>query len=307
MMRAHPAASRVLVAALLVGALGGCSTIKGWFGGKKADEKPTEPAELIDITPTVSVAKLWSANAGKGEGRLGLQQTPVVDGGRVYAAAVEGGVRAFDLQTGKQVWQYKSDLRFSGGPGAGQGLVVVGTLDGQVVALDATTGAEKWQAKVPNEVVAAPPLSRVHRGRPEGPSMATVSFLKLVAYTVVPSSTGAPSTSAMRSSSLRPSGVPTAWVHISRPSLADSAVRVPSSLPTNRTPGPTSTGALPRTVRLGSSLVQNQRRCAGVRPRGHRVGAGQVQRWRAVVEHDAGTPFADRTHGPWRLRRSGRL
>ena len=113
-------------------------------------------AELIDITPTVSVAKLWSANAGKGEGRLGLQQTPVVDGGRVYAAAVEGGVRAFDLQTGKQVWQYKSDLRFSGGPGAGQGLVVVGTLDGQVVALDATTGAEKWQAKVPNEVVAAP-------------------------------------------------------------------------------------------------------------------------------------------------------
>ena len=156
MMRAHPVASRVLVAALLVGALGGCSTIKGWFGGKKADEKPTEPAELIDITPTVSVAKLWSANAGKGEGRLGLQQTPVVDGGRVYAAAVEGGVRAFDLQTGKQVWQYKSDLRFSGGPGAGQGLVVVGTLDGQVVALDATTGAEKWQAKVPNEVVAAP-------------------------------------------------------------------------------------------------------------------------------------------------------
>lgn len=156
MMRAHPVASRVLLAALLVGALGGCSTIKGWFGGKKADEKPTEPAELIDITPTVSVAKLWSANAGKGEGRLGLQQTPVVDGGRVYAAAVEGGVRAFDLQTGKQVWQYKSDLRFSGGPGAGQGLVVVGTLDGQVVALDAATGAEKWQAKVPNEVVAAP-------------------------------------------------------------------------------------------------------------------------------------------------------
>ena len=44
MMRAHPVASRVLVAALLVGALGGCSTIKGWFGGKKADEKRTEPA-----------------------------------------------------------------------------------------------------------------------------------------------------------------------------------------------------------------------------------------------------------------------
>jgi outer membrane protein assembly factor BamB len=150
---------RVLAAATLVLALGGCSTIKGWFGSK-VDEKPSEPAELVDITPTVNVAKLWSANAGKGEERLGLQQTPAVDGGRVYTAAVEGGVRAFDLQTGKQAWQYKSDLRLSGGPGAGQGLVVVGTLDGQVVALDAATGAEKWQVKVPNEVISAPAIAQ---------------------------------------------------------------------------------------------------------------------------------------------------
>lgn len=152
-------AARVLTAAMVVAVLGGCTTIKGWFGSK-ADEKPTEPAELVDITPTVSVSKLWSANAGDGEKRLGLQQTPVVDGGRVYATAVEGGVRAFDLQTGKQVWQYKSDLRLSGGPGAGEGLVAVGTLDGQVIALDASTGAEKWQVKVPNEVISAPAIAQ---------------------------------------------------------------------------------------------------------------------------------------------------
>ncbi|PPJ42775.1 MULTISPECIES: outer membrane protein assembly factor BamB [unclassified Pseudoxanthomonas] len=151
--------TRALAATALVLILGGCSTIKGWFGSKQ-DEKPTEPAELIDITPSVAVSKLWSANAGKGEERLGLQQTPAIDGGRVYAAAVEGGVRAFDLQTGKQVWQYKSDLRLSGGPGAGQGLVVVGTLNGQVIALDAATGAEKWQVKVPNEVISAPAIAQ---------------------------------------------------------------------------------------------------------------------------------------------------
>ena len=76
--------------------------------------------------------------------------------GRVYAAAVEGGVRAFDLQTGAQVWHYDSDLPLSGGPGAGDGLVVVGSLEGDVIALDAATGAEKWKAKVGNEVIAAP-------------------------------------------------------------------------------------------------------------------------------------------------------
>lgn len=161
MTRAMTPVVRVAATVAIIVALGGCSTVKGWFSGKgKEGEKPVDPAELVDITPSASVAKLWSANVGKGEKRLGLQQVPVVEDGRVYAAAVEGGVRAYDLQTGKQVWQYKSDLRLSGGPGAGQGLVAVGTLDGLVIALDAATGAEKWQAKVPNEVIAAPAIGQ---------------------------------------------------------------------------------------------------------------------------------------------------
>ena len=147
-----------VVAVALV--LSGCGTVKGWFSKDKDDGKPTEPAELVDFTPAASVTKLWAASAGKGEGRLGVRQQPAVADGRVYAAAVKGGVHALDLQTGKPVWQYKSDLRISGGPGAGDGLVVVGTLDGQVIALDAATGTEKWQAKVPNEVIAAPTIGQ---------------------------------------------------------------------------------------------------------------------------------------------------
>ena len=143
-------------------ALGGCTTVKGWFGGKKDDGKPNEPVELTKITPTLKVAKLWSANAGKGEGRLGVHQGPIVADGRVYAAAIEGGVRAFDLQTGKEIWEYKpekkSGLLLSGGPGVGDGLVVIGDLNGHVIALDAASGAEKWKAQVTNEVIAAPTI-----------------------------------------------------------------------------------------------------------------------------------------------------
>ena len=106
----------------------------------------------------MTVSKIWSAKAGKGEGRIGARQGPSVADGRVYAAALEGGVRAFDLQTGKAVWHYKSKLRLSGGPGAGDGLVVIGGIDGEVIALDAATGAEKWQAKVPAEVIATPAI-----------------------------------------------------------------------------------------------------------------------------------------------------
>lgn len=150
--------TRASVVLLCVLALGGCSTIKGWFNGSKDNGKPNEPAELTEFTPSVEVSKIWSAKAGKGEGRIGVRQGPAVADGRVYAAAVKGGVRAFDLQTGKVVWRYESELLLSGGPGAGDGLVVIGGLDGEVIALDAETGSEKWRAKVPAEVIATPTI-----------------------------------------------------------------------------------------------------------------------------------------------------
>ncbi len=149
----------LLLACALV--LSGCSTVKGWFGGKDNDpKKANEPAALTDFTETAMVSKLWSAKAGKGEKRLGVRQGPVIADGRVYAAAVDGGVRALDLQTGKSLWTYDSELRLSGGPGVGGGLVAAGGLEGDVVALDAATGAEKWKAKVSNEVIAAPAIGQ---------------------------------------------------------------------------------------------------------------------------------------------------
>lgn len=143
----------VLLACVL--ALAGCSTVKGWFGGKDG-KKASEPAELTEFTPTATVDRLWSASAGKGEDRMGARQGPAIADGRVYAAAVKGGVRAFDLKTGAVAWHYDSDLPLSGGPGVGEGVVAVGSLEGDVVALDAASGAEKWKAKVNNEVIATP-------------------------------------------------------------------------------------------------------------------------------------------------------
>jgi outer membrane protein assembly factor BamB len=159
---------RVATVVLLGVALSGCSTVKGWFAGKDAAaKKALEPAELVKFEPTVKVDKLWSVNVGKGEKRIGVRQGPVVADGRVYAAAISGGVHAIDLQTGKKVWTYepakekkKPKLRLSGGPGVGEGLGVIGTLDGQVIALDANDGSEKWRAKVPGEVISAPAVGQ---------------------------------------------------------------------------------------------------------------------------------------------------
>jgi len=157
----HMASRRAVLLASVVAcalATGGCTSVKNLFSSKK--EKALKPAELVEFAPSVSVTRLWSTEAGKGEGLLGARQVPAVADGRVYAAAVRGGVRAFDLNTGALVWHYESDLSLSGGPGAGDGLVVAGSLEGDVVALDAATGAEKWKAKVGNEVIAAPTIGQ---------------------------------------------------------------------------------------------------------------------------------------------------
>ena len=159
-----PRAVAVVRVALLaaVVALSGCSTVKGMFHGdghdsaKKAAKAARKPVELTDFTPSATIVRMWSSKAGGGNAHLGLAQSPAIYDGRVFAAAVDGGVRALDLQSGAETWRYKSKAEISGGPGAGDGLVVVGTLEGEVIALDAASGTEKWKAKVPNEVIAAP-------------------------------------------------------------------------------------------------------------------------------------------------------
>lgn len=156
---------RAAVLAVLTLALAGCSTIKGWFGGKDAEaKKAAEPAELVDFEPTLRPVKLWSVGLGDGERRIGARQGPAVADGKVYAAASEGSVFALDLQTGKKVWEHKTEkdegLRLAGGPGVGDGLVVVGSLGGNVIALDAADGSERWRAQVSSEVIAPPTVSQ---------------------------------------------------------------------------------------------------------------------------------------------------
>ena len=150
--------ARVAVLVACVVALAGCSTIKGWFGGKSG--AALKPAELTDFTPTAKAERLWSLDLGEGEGLLGSRQGPAIADGRVYTAVREGGVSAIDLQTGKRAWNFETELPLSSGPGVGDGVVAVGSLEGDVIALDAATGAQKWTAKVGNEVLAAPAVGQ---------------------------------------------------------------------------------------------------------------------------------------------------
>ncbi len=150
-LRRHLRAARLLSLALPL-LLSGC----GLFGG---DEEEDAPAELVKFEQVIKVRQTWSASIGGDNKFLRLGLTPASDGARVFAAAHDGRVAAFEAFTGKRLWAVKTRRPLSGGPATDGRKVLLGTSDGDVLALDAETGASLWSAQVGSEVLAAPAIS----------------------------------------------------------------------------------------------------------------------------------------------------
>jgi len=141
----YPALAAVLL-------LNGCSWIKSWGDDDDADA----PAELVEFEATLKVGKVWSTGVGKGLDKAGRQLRPVYSSGSLYAADYKGLLMAVDADNGRKLWEIKTKLPFTGGPGISDNLLLMGTQDGEVFAFDASTGTQLWSATVTSEVLAAP-------------------------------------------------------------------------------------------------------------------------------------------------------
>jgi outer membrane protein assembly factor BamB len=135
--------------ALLV-ALTGCA------GSRKAAIEP--PAELQPIDATLHIRKVWSASVGRGSDRLRLALSPATDGARIYAAAHDGRVAAFDAADGRRVWSSDVRVPLSAGPGYGGGVLALGSSDGELIAIDAESGEERWRQPLGSEILASPAI-----------------------------------------------------------------------------------------------------------------------------------------------------
>lgn len=114
------------------------------------------PAPLQKFTPQITLTSGWYATIGSGEGDRQLGLKPTVQEDVVYAAAMDGQVKAYHAETGKRLWAVDLGEPLSAGPGVGQGLIVLGTREGEVIALADQDGTEQWRAQVTSEVQAAP-------------------------------------------------------------------------------------------------------------------------------------------------------
>jgi outer membrane protein assembly factor BamB len=117
-----------------------------------------EPSELTKFTSTVKLEQVWSASAGSGAPKMRLGLSVATDGKAVYAASQKGDVAAFNVSNGRKLWEKKTGLKLSGGPGVGDGLVVAGADHGDIVALDAASGDIKWKTRINSEVLAQPAI-----------------------------------------------------------------------------------------------------------------------------------------------------
>jgi outer membrane protein assembly factor BamB len=134
-----------VLALTALAALAACST-------NKADK----PMKLVKITNRMEVQRVWHTSVGGEKPKLRVGLGVAVDGERVYAANYKGAVEALELRTGRRLWERNVRAPLSGGPGAGDGMVVVGSDKGEVIALSAASGAELWRAHVASELLSEP-------------------------------------------------------------------------------------------------------------------------------------------------------
>ena len=197
--------SRFAVALALVAALSGCSVFRGKGGRPKTavlgeripvltaeNDAAVEPA-LADLPVTVPAAeanaewpqpggnaaksfgnpalgatptRAWTAKLPKSSPRQRYGGAPVIAAGRVYVEDAQAVVHAFDLASGRRVWETaiatgKNDRSsfFGGGVSFDDGKLYATNGLGDAVALDAATGKELWRKRPGGPLRGAPTVA----------------------------------------------------------------------------------------------------------------------------------------------------
>lgn len=139
-------AARLLILPLAIGVFAGCSSTR----------ELVKPTPLTEIDNKFPPKVLWEASAGSDQKDDLMQIAPVESGDRVIVADAKGDVFAYNLKSGKRLWEAELNMPISVGGGANDAMVVFGSDTGKVVAMAVDSGKTLWQATVSTAVEAAP-------------------------------------------------------------------------------------------------------------------------------------------------------
>lgn len=123
--------------------------------GRTADEQRFSPLKDIHTGNVADLGLAWSYATGT---KRGLEATPIVVDGVLYATGTWSVVFALDAASGQELWRHDPQVpRAKGrdaccdvvnrGVAVSKGRVYVGTIDGRLLALDAHSGERLWQVQ----------------------------------------------------------------------------------------------------------------------------------------------------------------
>jgi PQQ-dependent dehydrogenase (methanol/ethanol family) len=127
--------------------------------GRTYKEQRHSPLTQINEETVHRLGLVWSHDLGT---MRGLESTPLVVDGTLYATGAWSILYAFNAVTGERLWTHdpkvpRGHARFvccdvvNRGPAFYRGKVYVGTLDGRLVAVTASTGELVWQTETTPE------------------------------------------------------------------------------------------------------------------------------------------------------------
>jgi quinohemoprotein ethanol dehydrogenase len=123
--------------------------------GRTYSEQRFSPLKQIDENTVGRLGLVWSYDLGT---KRGLESTPLVKDGVLYATSAWSVVYAMDARSGRLLWKYdphvaKDHAKFVCCDVVNRGVamykdhVFVGALDGRLISLDAKNGAVTWEAR----------------------------------------------------------------------------------------------------------------------------------------------------------------
>lgn len=122
---------------------------------------------MVHVAFGAAPVRAWSASIGAGSSaRARLAAEPVVADGKVFTIDTRAVVRAFNAQTGGQLWetqvrgeQASSETLFGGGVSYEGGRVYATNGSGYAAALDANSGAQQWIVRPGGPLRGAPTIA----------------------------------------------------------------------------------------------------------------------------------------------------
>ena len=132
-----------------------------WLAGCSGDIDNTEPPRpLTSVEDPIPLDLRWQVDTRASSNQAAYRLQPLIDGWRVYTIDTSGLIRAVELETGRRLWKYQTDLEPITGLGGNAKLLLATSRNGDLVAfreLDETLQIV-WSVRLGSEIRATPVL-----------------------------------------------------------------------------------------------------------------------------------------------------